>query len=683
MAQEFYFKPGEKLRKRYIIQRALASGGFGEVYEAFDEHLGCKVAIKRVFAQLNNEEYLRREVNILVNHARTLGFMPNVYDHWRGERGTGYFIVMDFIEGNTLDEIQPFPWEHGKVIAFLRIMLRNLHDLHSRGIIHCDIKPVNIKATPPSDLFSHVPYMLLDFGIAKQGNETTIHAYSPGYAAPEQYREHRAARPDLRIDQRTDLYSLAATAYYVLTGKPPLDAKQRFLNAMLGKDDISISAEAVDIAGMHQGLDATLFAMMQVFPEQRPPNALAALKLLEEQLLDDQVQGASDPAAISPPPVEQVVPSEQPPECSTPPASLTGRQADSVPPLLEHSGRVGDAVSAGAEAAHAVIRAEDEVRPSRPVGPAREEVAQVAIREVEFAGVEFQAAVITHCDDVHSLALLPGGQSFATLGTSLQLWTVDADAVTPGRLIDLGGARPRAIAASPDGQMLAVVAGESLQLRRAVDGMLLRTGKAQLAQARGMSFSSGGGELLLIEADAIAVYNVSAVAPVARVALGDARALDHVVLAAGGDRVALHSASRVVLRSLAESIDLCAITLPPGQEVTALALTPDGSYLAVATFDALAVWRVGTGGAELIDRRQISGQAGAHALLFGVDGSLLAALHDRDAHFWHVGETRIEHLAVARGHTAMIQDIALAADGTGAITAARDGTVRLWRLPEA
>lgn len=675
MAQEFYFKSGERLRKQYTIQRSLARGGFGEVYEAFDEHLGCKVAIKHVFVQLSIEQ-LRREVIILVNHARKLGFMPVVYDHWKGDKGTGYFIVMDFVEGKTLDEIRPLPWESDQIIAFLRRMLRNLHDLHSCGITHCDIKPVNIKETPPNNMFSRVPYMLLDFGIAKQGNQTTIRAYSPEYAAPEQYPEHRHELPDVRVGPRTDLYSLAATAYYLLTGKPPVTAKRRFLKAIQGKDDTPISPDDAHIvAGIRKGLKDTLFEMMHVLPAQRPLDALAALKLLDQKLVEDEVVIAVETLVRLPstPPKPNIPPEPKPVPVAPPALPTVGKDEPRVP-LHEQSRSIGDDREVG-EVAVQIDR--QRKAPSTPI--AIQELPQPDAEA--FAGVELQAAVVAHTDNVHSLALLPGGPTLAALGQSLQLWSVETETFTPGPLIDMGGAQPRAAAASPAEQLFAVVVGDSLQLHHAGTGEVLRTGQAQLAQARGVTFSADGRQLLLIETDAIAVYDVHTGALVKRFALGDARTIDNVALAADGSQVALYRAGTITLLSLASGAELCTFVLPAKQDATALALAPGGSRLAVATFDKLIVWKIGDDRADMIGR-QITGRSSVHTATFGSNGNLLASLHSGDAHFWRVSDTTVEHVAVARGHSARINDIVIAADATSAITAACDNTLRLWRLPE-
>lgn len=289
-----HLKAGRVLNQRYRIDRLLATGGFGEVYEAFDLRMDRKIAVKYVFRRLHMEQ-LRNEVIILARHAEKLKFIPNVYDHWAGgAHDTGYYIVMEFVEGETLDKSRHVPWPSDEVITFLRILLSYLRDLHSLRIIHCDIKPVNIKLTPPNDWSYHVPYRLLDFGIAKQGDETTVPATTPHYAAPEQYH---LSGLNLKIDHRTDLYGLAATAYFLLTGKPPIEAKIRYSNVFdLGHPD-PLRAPATLVDGVPWALEATLLDMLQLDREQRPGSAEAALQILDRRLSAGAEGAAAEHAA--------------------------------------------------------------------------------------------------------------------------------------------------------------------------------------------------------------------------------------------------------------------------------------------------------------------------------------------------------------------------------------------------
>ncbi|XSG74420.1 protein kinase domain-containing protein [Herpetosiphon llansteffanensis] len=253
------------LRNRYRVKSLLGQGGFGVVYEAFDVDLARHYAIKLITANSPAmREQVTVEAQILAQHARHLPFIPEVYDIW--SEGNIIALVMEFVSGTTVGSLIE---AHERLAAnvvehFLSVMLGQLAQLHALNIIHRDIKPENIKQTADDRL------VLLDFGIAKrsQSTETAAKAFSLFYASPEQSRGRAT-------DARSDLYSLGATAYHMLTGHSPVPAESR----ISGHIRLRRPSELAD--NVPAALDALMLQLLELDPNKRPDSAQKALQLLK------------------------------------------------------------------------------------------------------------------------------------------------------------------------------------------------------------------------------------------------------------------------------------------------------------------------------------------------------------------------------------------------------------------
>jgi hypothetical protein len=208
------------LHNRYEIQRELGRGGMGAVYLAQDLRYRKPVAIK--VARLANPEarvQFRREADYLQKlHHHSL---PRVWETFSDTQRD--FLVMEYIPGDDLETLvqRKGPQPEWQVLRWADELLDGLAFLHTQSppIIHRDIKPGNLKLRGDGTL------VLVDFGIAKEylpGVNTAAGAtaVTPGFSPPEQYA-------DSPTDGRSDLYSVGATMYFLLTGVAPAPAPAR------------------------------------------------------------------------------------------------------------------------------------------------------------------------------------------------------------------------------------------------------------------------------------------------------------------------------------------------------------------------------------------------------------------------------------------------------------------------
>jgi len=256
---------------RYRIIRSIGQGGMGAVYEAYDNNLSNRVALKE--ALVNNDPTLLRAFEREAQRLDRLRHvaLPTVKDHFT--EGGGQYLVMDdraCIEGQDLREMlkqrkQPFPVQ--QVLAWADTLLDALTYLHTRKppLIHRDIKPANLKLTPDGQI------ILLDFGLAKGGltRQTlvggSLYGYTPGYAPPEQMEGEPT-------DQRSDLYALGATLYALLTGEAPDDPISRRKYIERGLPDLLLPANQVN-AQVPPHVAQVLQQATALEPAQRPNSA--------------------------------------------------------------------------------------------------------------------------------------------------------------------------------------------------------------------------------------------------------------------------------------------------------------------------------------------------------------------------------------------------------------------------
>ncbi|KAF1084160.1 Serine/threonine-protein kinase F [Sporotomaculum syntrophicum] len=275
------------LEGRYLIIKLVGRGGMGAVYKALDRRLQNRVvAIKEMSTGAVGQdnialavEAFEREVGMLINLDNPA--LPRVWDFFAGEQHRLY-LVMDFIEGESLEAVlqRRGPVPEAEILDWARQICAVLHYLHSHQppVIFRDLKPANIMLTPQGRI------KLIDFGIArhfKPGQTTDTVTYgSVGFSAPEQYGQGQT-------DARSDIYSLGATLYYLITGINPSKNPFQF-------EPVS------SLVGVTKPTERAIHLALQLNPADRPASVGEWLALLDapgadKHIVDDTVLLSSDP----------------------------------------------------------------------------------------------------------------------------------------------------------------------------------------------------------------------------------------------------------------------------------------------------------------------------------------------------------------------------------------------------
>jgi serine/threonine protein kinase len=304
-----------------VIGEKLGQGEFGITYRGFDVTLKMKVAIKEyypsefvgrstnrktvVLNSRDHEELFHYGLRTFLQEAQTIAqlrhpHLVRVLNFF--ELNDTAYLVMDYYEGEDLSRhLKPprkgrpgvqLPWR--RAITLLLPVLDGLRKVHQAGFMHRDIKPGNLYLTRDDEL------ILLDFGSARQvtGTHTrSLLIYSEGFAPYEQYLQGQLNRQG----PWTDIYAVAATLYFMLTGQRLLSALDRKQAELLQQPDALKSARHF-IPDPPQMLDTALLRALAVEPEQRLQSIAAFKQHLEAVLAETDHSHSALPLPESPTP---------------------------------------------------------------------------------------------------------------------------------------------------------------------------------------------------------------------------------------------------------------------------------------------------------------------------------------------------------------------------------------------
>jgi predicted Ser/Thr protein kinase len=296
---------GTKLQGgKYVIERALGQGGFGITYKANNASLGIPVVVKEFHPQgssragnsmrppgtLTQQEFVQARASF-ADEAKVVAqltlnnpnpFIVRVYDVFT-ENDTEYY-TMEFLDGKPLQSLveKNGPLSEAQVLEVARQLGGALQEVHQAGLLHRDVKPDNVMMVARGAV-------LIDFGsaraIAAGGRQSII--VTPGYAPLEQYASEAKRGPF------TDVYAMAGTLFFALTGQPPIPATDRVNGTKqpnAREVNPSVSKATSDL----------LERAMRMKIDERPQSAAEFLTELERAVGGGKGAKAGKPTNVSP-----------------------------------------------------------------------------------------------------------------------------------------------------------------------------------------------------------------------------------------------------------------------------------------------------------------------------------------------------------------------------------------------
>ncbi len=248
------FEPGELVGRRFKILRVAGEGGMGVVYEAFDEKLERRIALKAPHFEFRKRLTPEASKSLQVTH-------PNVCRVFeihteQTETGDVDFLTMEFLEGETMAVglVQaPSNWlgtSEGTEIA--RQLCAGLKAIHEAGIIHRDLKPTNVMLS--KDAAGHTRAVIMDFGISQSSDLfSSLARGTPAYLAPELWKGQPASI-------RSDIYALGVMLYQMACGRKPFPEDAEWKERLQGPPNPS---------GVGEPIKSALMRSLQPEPSRR------------------------------------------------------------------------------------------------------------------------------------------------------------------------------------------------------------------------------------------------------------------------------------------------------------------------------------------------------------------------------------------------------------------------------
>ncbi|AFZ00136.1 serine/threonine-protein kinase [Calothrix sp. PCC 6303] len=639
------------LRNRYRPVKSLGGGGFGKTYLAEDtDKLNEKCVIKQFAPQVQETAALQKATELFEQEARRLQQLgehpqiPTLLAYFQED--SRLYLVQQFIDGqNLLKQLQQQgTFSEGKIRDLLQDLLSILQVVHQQKVIHRDIKPDNIIQRGDGKI------VLIDFGASKQLTKTVMTAKGTtigtfGYAPLEQMQ-------DGKVYPASDLYSLGATCFHLLSGIHPWQ-----LWKSQGYGWVRNWRQHLQQA-VSEELGQILDKLLQEEYQQRYQSVGEVLQDLNFQ-----------PVIATPvlPLASTVIPHSLASILAAPQRLLKklSKQNFNFRKIL----LVGTAIALVGTQIYGYVRYG--LFPTNPI----------SINTSIPSGVLLQRTLKGHSKGVTSIAVSPDGKTLASgsQDKTIKLWNL----VTGEQIRTITGHSDLvwSVAISPDSQTLASSSRDkTIKLWNLATGEQIRTitGQSDLVVAispDSQTLASGSQD------KTIKLWNLVTGEQI-RTLTGHSRSVQSVAISPDSRTLASSSSDGIIkLWNLGTGEEIRTLTghYGPGDSglVKSVAISPDGKTLASASFDkTIKLWNLATG--EQI--RTLTGHSDwVISLAISPDGkTLVSGSYDGTIKLWNL-ETG-QQIRTLTGHSRPVNSVAISPDGKTLVSGSDDYTIKIWRL---
>jgi serine/threonine protein kinase len=263
----------------YVLLEPIGEGAMGTVFKGRHIATGAIVAVKLIAARAVADEKLRLrfaqecQVARLLNHSHIVGMLDF------GLEGSTPYLVMEYVAGQSLGQRleEHGPLAEGEAVRLIRQVGQALHWAHGKKLVHRDVKPDNILVSDDSQA------KLTDLGLAKsfEANlgltRTNTLFGTPNFMSPEQFIDAK------RADALSDLYSLAATLYMVLTGQVPFGDHSNMMKVYKKKMANAIEPPNRLVPELSDQVNDAILRGLRAERKERPPSVLEFINSLPEE----------------------------------------------------------------------------------------------------------------------------------------------------------------------------------------------------------------------------------------------------------------------------------------------------------------------------------------------------------------------------------------------------------------